>query len=139
VPVPAATRSRCTAALSPIRPPGPAFADAPLLFAPCLVPAGAATPAGGGAPAPQPTPAAGASPAAAAAEGQASQAAEAEPAGEEALAAGGALRTLLLALHVQGIGTAFAPAGPSGPALAAALELPDGWTPLGLVAAGRPA
>ena len=139
VPVPAATRSRCTAALSPTRPPGPAFADAPLLFVPCLVPAGAATPAGGGAPAPQATPAAGASPAAAAAEGQASQAAEAEPAGEEALAAGGALRTLLLALHVQGIGTAFAPAGPSGPALAAALELPDGWTPLGLVAAGRPA
>jgi coenzyme F420-0:L-glutamate ligase/coenzyme F420-1:gamma-L-glutamate ligase len=130
VPVPAATRSRCTAALSPTRPPGPAFADAPLLFVPCLVPAGAATPAGGGAPAPQATPAA---------EGQASQAAEAEPAGEEALAAGGALRTLLLALHVQGIGTAFAPAGPDGPALAAALELPDGWTPLGLVAAGRPA
>jgi coenzyme F420-0:L-glutamate ligase / coenzyme F420-1:gamma-L-glutamate ligase len=40
VPVPADARARCTAALAPTRPPGPAFAGAPLLLAPCLVPGG---------------------------------------------------------------------------------------------------
>ena len=55
------------------------------------------------------------------------------------LAAGGAVRTLLLALHAQGLGAVFAPAGPPArAALAAALDLDPGWEPLGLVAAGRP-
>jgi coenzyme F420-0:L-glutamate ligase/coenzyme F420-1:gamma-L-glutamate ligase len=123
VPVPAAARRRCTAALSPTRPAGPALADAPVLLAPCLVPA----------------PAAVAPPSRAGAAGaRRGEAAEAPwPEGVE-LAAGGALRTLLLALHVQGIGTVFEPAGAAAPALAAALELPTGWGPLGLVAAGRP-
>jgi coenzyme F420-0:L-glutamate ligase / coenzyme F420-1:gamma-L-glutamate ligase len=103
VPVPAAARDRCTAVLSPARPPGPSFADAPLLLAPCLAP----------------TPGA------------------AEAAGLE-LAAGGAVRTLQLALHVQGIASRFAPAPPEGwAALAEALDVADGWRPLGLVAAGR--
>jgi coenzyme F420-0:L-glutamate ligase/coenzyme F420-1:gamma-L-glutamate ligase len=111
VPVPTAVRARCTSALSPTGPPDPALAGAPLLFAPCLAPAGEPPPPGGGT--------------------RTSQ--------DEALAAGGALRTLLLALHVQGVATAFEPAAPDGAALAAALELPAGWRPLGLVAAGRPA
>jgi hypothetical protein len=56
-----------------------------------------------------------------------------------ALAAGGAVRTLQLALHVQGIGSSFQPAGPDAwAALAAALELAASWRPLGLLAAGRP-
>jgi coenzyme F420-0:L-glutamate ligase/coenzyme F420-1:gamma-L-glutamate ligase len=38
VPVPAAARARCIAALSPTPSPGLAFADAPLLLAPCLAP-----------------------------------------------------------------------------------------------------
>jgi coenzyme F420-0:L-glutamate ligase/coenzyme F420-1:gamma-L-glutamate ligase len=63
--------------------------------------------------------------------------------GEEApgveLAAGGALRTLLLALHAQSIGAVLLPAGPGArPALAAALDLDPAWEPLGLVGAGRP-
>jgi coenzyme F420-0:L-glutamate ligase / coenzyme F420-1:gamma-L-glutamate ligase len=56
------------------------------------------------------------------------------PAGIE-LAAGGAVRTLLLALHAFGIAARFEPAGP---ALAGALALDPAARPLGLVAAGRP-
>jgi coenzyme F420-0:L-glutamate ligase/coenzyme F420-1:gamma-L-glutamate ligase len=56
------------------------------------------------------------------------------PAGVE-LAAGGAVRTLLLALHALGVAARFEPAGP---ALAAALALDPGARPLGLAAAGRP-
>jgi coenzyme F420-0:L-glutamate ligase / coenzyme F420-1:gamma-L-glutamate ligase len=60
------------------------------------------------------------------------------PAGLQ-LAAGGALRTLLLGLHAQGLGGAWAAtAGPQAAALAAALDLPSGWQPLGMVAAGHP-
>jgi coenzyme F420-0:L-glutamate ligase/coenzyme F420-1:gamma-L-glutamate ligase len=56
------------------------------------------------------------------------------PAGVE-LAAGGAVRTLLLALHALGIAARFQPAGP---ALAETLALVPGDRPLGLVATGRP-
>jgi coenzyme F420-0:L-glutamate ligase / coenzyme F420-1:gamma-L-glutamate ligase len=56
------------------------------------------------------------------------------PAGVE-LAAGGAVRTLLLALHALGVAARFDPAGP---ALGEALALDPGTRPLGLVAAGRP-
>jgi coenzyme F420-0:L-glutamate ligase/coenzyme F420-1:gamma-L-glutamate ligase len=97
VPVPAAARAACLAALSPAR---PVLATAPALLACGLTP----------------------------------------PAGEEAagveLAAGGAVRTLVLGLHALGVGAAFEPA--RGPALAAALGLDPGWRPLGLLAAGRP-
>jgi dehydro coenzyme F420 reductase / coenzyme F420-0:L-glutamate ligase / coenzyme F420-1:gamma-L-glutamate ligase len=55
------------------------------------------------------------------------------------LAAGGAVRTLLLALHAQGVAAAFLAAGPeAGAELAAALDLPADARPLGLLAAGRP-
>jgi nitroreductase len=55
------------------------------------------------------------------------------------LAAGGALRTLLLGLHAHGVATAFAAAGPEARAtLATALGLPPGSRPLGLLGAGRP-
>jgi coenzyme F420-0:L-glutamate ligase/coenzyme F420-1:gamma-L-glutamate ligase len=57
------------------------------------------------------------------------------PSGAE-LAAGGAVRTLLLALHALGVAARFEAAGP---ALAAALALDPGARPLGLVAAGRAA
>jgi coenzyme F420-0:L-glutamate ligase / coenzyme F420-1:gamma-L-glutamate ligase len=57
------------------------------------------------------------------------------PAGAE-LAAGGAARTLLLALHALGVAARFEAAGP---ALADALALDPGARPLGLVAAGRAA
>ena len=61
------------------------------------------------------------------------------PAGTE-LAAGGAVRTLLLALHALGIAARFQPADPAaGPALAAAAGLDPAAHLLGLVAAGRPA
>jgi coenzyme F420-0:L-glutamate ligase / coenzyme F420-1:gamma-L-glutamate ligase len=50
------------------------------------------------------------------------------------LAAGGAVRTLLLALHALGVAARFDPAGP---ALGEALALDPGARPLGLVAAGR--
>jgi len=61
------------------------------------------------------------------------------PAGIE-LAAGGAVRTLLLALHALGIAARFQPADPAaGPALAAAAGLDPAAHLLGLVAAGRPA
>jgi coenzyme F420-0:L-glutamate ligase / coenzyme F420-1:gamma-L-glutamate ligase len=51
------------------------------------------------------------------------------------LAAGGAVRTLVLALHALGAGASFQPARPADrPALAAALGLDPGWEPLGLLA-----
>jgi coenzyme F420-0:L-glutamate ligase / coenzyme F420-1:gamma-L-glutamate ligase len=64
------------------------------------------------------------------------------PAGEDPpgveLAAGGAVRTLVLGLHALGAVAAFHPAGPPGrPELAAALGLEPGWEPLGLLAAGH--
>jgi len=99
VPVPAAARARCLAALSPTGPPDAALASAPALVAPCVAAAAA---------------------------------------GVE-LAAGGALRTLLLALRAQGVATAFVAAdGAARAALATALGLPPGSRPLGLLAAGRP-
>jgi len=56
------------------------------------------------------------------------------------LAAGGALRTLVLALHALGAAALLHPADPAArPALAAALSLGPGAEPLALVAAGRPA
>jgi coenzyme F420-0:L-glutamate ligase/coenzyme F420-1:gamma-L-glutamate ligase len=55
------------------------------------------------------------------------------------LAAGGAVRTLLLALHALGVAALLHPAAPAArPALAGALALDPGWEPLGLVAAGHP-
>jgi dehydro coenzyme F420 reductase / coenzyme F420-0:L-glutamate ligase / coenzyme F420-1:gamma-L-glutamate ligase len=63
-----------------------------------------------------------------------------EPAAGAELAAGGAVRTLLLGLHAQGMAARFAAAGPAAaPALAGAMALEAGWRPLGLVGAGRPA
>ena len=63
-----------------------------------------------------------------------------EEAGIE-LAAGGAIRTLVLALHALGVVAAqFQAATPAARnALAAALGLEPGWEPLGLLAAGQPA
>jgi coenzyme F420-0:L-glutamate ligase/coenzyme F420-1:gamma-L-glutamate ligase len=120
VPVPASARDRCVAALSLAGPPGPALEGAPLVLVPCLVPPAGATGEEGGAP------------------GAGAGAARPDDPGV-ALAAGGAVRTLQLALHVQGIGSRFQPAGPHGwAALAAALELAAGWRPLGLLGAGRP-
>jgi coenzyme F420-0:L-glutamate ligase / coenzyme F420-1:gamma-L-glutamate ligase len=56
------------------------------------------------------------------------------------LAAGGAVRTLLLALHAHGLAAAFVAADLAArQALATALGLPPGTRPLGLLAAGRPA
>jgi coenzyme F420-0:L-glutamate ligase/coenzyme F420-1:gamma-L-glutamate ligase len=61
----------------------------------------------------------------------------ADPPGVD-LAAGGAVRTLVLGLHALGAVTAFHPAGPAArPELAAALGLGPGWEPLGLLAAGQ--
>ncbi|HEU4399578.1 MAG TPA: coenzyme F420-0:L-glutamate ligase, partial [Actinomycetota bacterium] len=108
VPVPAAARPRCLASLSPAEPPDPLLASAPTLLAPCLDPGEQVGPHGG-------------------------------RAETVALAAGGAVRTLLLALHAQGVAAAFLAAGPdAGAELAAALGLPAGARPLGLMAAGRP-
>jgi coenzyme F420-0:L-glutamate ligase/coenzyme F420-1:gamma-L-glutamate ligase len=60
------------------------------------------------------------------------------PVGAE-LAAGGAVRTLVLALNAVGVAARFQAAEPPArPALAAALALDPGVEPLGLVAAGRP-
>jgi coenzyme F420-0:L-glutamate ligase / coenzyme F420-1:gamma-L-glutamate ligase len=60
------------------------------------------------------------------------------PAGVE-LAAGGAVRTLVLALNALGVAARFqAVEPPARPALAATLTLDPGVEPLGLVAAGRP-
>ena len=56
------------------------------------------------------------------------------------LAAGGALRTLVLALHALGVAAVLHPAAPPAPqAVAAALGLDPGAEPLALLAAGRPA
>ncbi len=64
--------------------------------------------------------------------------AAAAPSGE--LAAGRALQSLLLALHAYGIGSAFTPVGPAAAgALAAALDVGQGWRPVGLIAAGQAA
>jgi coenzyme F420-0:L-glutamate ligase/coenzyme F420-1:gamma-L-glutamate ligase len=136
VPVPASARARCAAALSPAQPPDPALADAPLLLAPCLVPpAGAAGEEAGVA---APPAGAGGAPGTGAGAATPAEAARSDDPGLT-LAAGGAVRTLQLALHVQGIGSSFQPAGPDRwAALAAALELATGWRPLGLLAAGRP-
>jgi coenzyme F420-0:L-glutamate ligase/coenzyme F420-1:gamma-L-glutamate ligase len=55
------------------------------------------------------------------------------------LAAGGAVQTLLLALHAQGLGGAWISSSLFCQEVAAhALDLPRGWRPLGSVAAGRP-
>jgi coenzyme F420-0:L-glutamate ligase / coenzyme F420-1:gamma-L-glutamate ligase len=56
------------------------------------------------------------------------------------LAAGGAVRTLVLGLHALGVAAVFEPAGTPAraDALAAALGLGPGWRALGLLAAGRP-
>jgi coenzyme F420-0:L-glutamate ligase/coenzyme F420-1:gamma-L-glutamate ligase len=55
------------------------------------------------------------------------------------LAAGGAVQTLLLALHAQGLGGAWVSSSLFCQEVAAhALDLPPGWQPLGSVAAGRP-
>ena len=55
------------------------------------------------------------------------------------LAAGGAVRTLLLALHAHGLAAVFVAAdGAARAALATALGLPAAVRPLGLLAAGRP-
>jgi len=62
-----------------------------------------------------------------------------EPAAAVELAAGGAVRTLLLALHAHGLAAIWAAGGmPHRDAPAAALGLPADWRPLGTVAAGRP-
>jgi coenzyme F420-0:L-glutamate ligase/coenzyme F420-1:gamma-L-glutamate ligase len=62
-----------------------------------------------------------------------------EEAGIE-LAAGGAIRTLVLALHALGVAAQIQAATPAARnALAAALGLEPGWEPLGLLAAGQPA
>jgi coenzyme F420-0:L-glutamate ligase / coenzyme F420-1:gamma-L-glutamate ligase len=54
------------------------------------------------------------------------------------LAAGGAVRTLVLALHALGVAASFTPAGAAaGTALAAALDLGPDRRPLGLLGAGR--
>ena len=62
----------------------------------------------------------------------------ADPAADEPgteLAAGAALRTLVLALHALGVAASFRPAGPAGRRdLARTLELGPGWEPLGLLA-----
>jgi nitroreductase len=116
VPVPAAGRARCLAALSPAGPPDAALASAPVLVAPCLEAGDPEDPRGGRAGAASPPPA--------------------EATG---LAAGGAVRTLLLALHAHGLAAAFVAAGgAAGAALATALGLPPDARPLGLLAAGRP-
>jgi hypothetical protein len=62
-----------------------------------------------------------------------------DPAGAEGpggeLAAGAALRTLVLALHALGVAASFQPADPAGRrALARRLGLERGWEPLGLLA-----
>jgi coenzyme F420-0:L-glutamate ligase/coenzyme F420-1:gamma-L-glutamate ligase len=127
VPVPAATRAACLAACSPA-PPAPAAA--PTEVSPAEVEAGA-PPHDRSLPLSAPVllacclvpPATGGD----------------RPAAAE-LAAGGAVRTLLLGLHALGLAAVFQPAGPPArPGLAATLGLEPGWQPLGLIATGRPA
>jgi coenzyme F420-0:L-glutamate ligase/coenzyme F420-1:gamma-L-glutamate ligase len=61
----------------------------------------------------------------------------ATPAAGLELAAGGALRTLLLGLHALGVAAVFQAAEAAArPALVAALGLDPGWSPLGLLGAG---
>jgi coenzyme F420-0:L-glutamate ligase / coenzyme F420-1:gamma-L-glutamate ligase len=61
------------------------------------------------------------------------------PPGAVELAAGGAVRTLLLALHAYGLAAVWAAVGVAQrDVAAAALDLPAGWRPLATVAAGRP-
>jgi coenzyme F420-0:L-glutamate ligase/coenzyme F420-1:gamma-L-glutamate ligase len=56
------------------------------------------------------------------------------------LAAGGAVATLVLALHALGVAAVLHPAAPAArPAVTAALDLDPGAEPLALIAAGRPA
>jgi coenzyme F420-0:L-glutamate ligase / coenzyme F420-1:gamma-L-glutamate ligase len=58
---------------------------------------------------------------------------------EAELAAGAAVRVLVLGLHALGAGAVFqAAARAARPALAAALRLGPGWEPLGLLGAGQP-
>jgi coenzyme F420-0:L-glutamate ligase/coenzyme F420-1:gamma-L-glutamate ligase len=62
-----------------------------------------------------------------------------DPAGAGAagveLVAGGAIRTLVLALHALGVGASFQPATPAGRRdLTGSLALSPGWEPLGLLA-----
>jgi hypothetical protein len=62
-----------------------------------------------------------------------------DPAGAGAagveLAAGGAVRTLVLGLHALGVGASFQPATPAARRdLAGSLGLGPGWEPLGLLA-----
>jgi dehydro coenzyme F420 reductase / coenzyme F420-0:L-glutamate ligase / coenzyme F420-1:gamma-L-glutamate ligase len=122
VPVPAAARAACLATLSPTPPrpteasPAEVEADPPAPVAPRLPSAMAGAPV-------------------------LLVCCLAPPAGDAAveLAAGGALRTLVLGLHALGVGALFAPAGAAArPALAAALGLAPGREPLGLLVAGHP-
>jgi dehydro coenzyme F420 reductase / coenzyme F420-0:L-glutamate ligase / coenzyme F420-1:gamma-L-glutamate ligase len=113
VSVPAAARATCLAALSPTATP-PGEVPALLAGAPALL-ACCLGPARPGGPARD------------------------AAAGDE-LAAGGAIRTLVLGLHALGVAAVVAPAAPAArPALAGALGLDPGWLPLGLLAAGHPA
>ena len=119
VPLPGGQRFRAvpvpaaarTAGLAALSPTPPVLATAPALLACCLAPAA----------------------------GRAGRPAGEGAAGAE-LAAGGAVRTLVLGLHALGVGTVFEPAGPAdrAAAVAAALGLDPGWRPLGLLAAGHP-
>jgi coenzyme F420-0:L-glutamate ligase / coenzyme F420-1:gamma-L-glutamate ligase len=126
VAVPAAARAACLAALSPAvdnaRRPPPESATLPLRGA---------------------EPGAGSLPAAptllACCLGPPDPADPAAVAGVE-LAAGGSVRTLVLALHALGVAAGVHPVDPAArPALAGALGLGPGWLPLGLLAAGHPA
>ena len=120
VPLPGGQRFRAvpvpaaarTAGLAARSPTPPVLATAPVLLACCLAPAagGAGRPAAG------------------------------EDAAGAELAAGGAVRTLVLGLHALGVGAVFEPARSAdrAAALAAALGLDPGWRPLGLLAAGHP-
>jgi coenzyme F420-0:L-glutamate ligase / coenzyme F420-1:gamma-L-glutamate ligase len=98
------------ACLAACSPTPPALAAAPSLLACCLDPPGAAGPSAGAT----------------------------DPAAGLDLAAGGALRTMVLALHALGVAAVLHPAGPAArPALAAALDLGPGAEPLALLAAGH--
>jgi coenzyme F420-0:L-glutamate ligase / coenzyme F420-1:gamma-L-glutamate ligase len=87
------------------------LAEAPVLLVPCLAEEAQPPPDAAG----DPDPLAGGEP-------------------DAGLAGGAAVRTLLLGLHAQGLAGAVLPLPPG---LAAALRLPAGWRPLGLIAGGR--